>query len=488
MVGVPANCFPLTIQKSVPKNMIGCLVMENPIRALYICLLCASLNGCAFYHPKPITEEAVGQILEVPDLASIRVQAAELKHPLLKPVELDEKQGLTPEGAAVLAVLANPALKAARAKKGVAAAQLLQAGILPNPQFSYEWNKPTGGDTEGTVNAFGMALSWDLIPLLVRPAQVESARAAALSVDLDIAWQEWQIALAAKAHVYNLVFLGQQLRTALGEQKALEENLAITKKAYESGDVTEIDLSAAQTALSKVDLSVLALQQQHEQERLALNQTIGFPPDLKVLLTPGIRPPSLEAMPQLDELMEGLKDRRLDLVALRYGYQSQEARFRAAILAQFPSLALGLLHARDTTNVITTGYSIAVQVPIFNRNQGQIAIERANRQQLFDEYLARFFDARATIASTLADMRAVEEQIDEQEAVLPAVRKLVTTYRIALLEGHADVVTYYNAVNDLYSRQIELLNLKRTLCTLIIAVETASGRFIVSAAAQGDTP
>ena len=464
--------------------------MENRIRILGICICLlggAFLKGCAFYHPKPITGEAVGHILETPDLATIRVEAAELKHPLLKPVELDESQGLTPEGAAVLAVLANPGLKAARAKGGVAAAQLFQAGILPNPQFSYEWNKPTGGDTEGTVNAFGLALSWDLIPLLVRPAQVESARAAALSVDLDIAWQEWQIALAAKTHVYNLVFLGRQLRTGLAEQKALEENLATTKKAFQSGDVTEIDLAAAQTALSKVDMSVLALQQQHEQERLALNQSIGFPPDLNVLLKPGILPPSREVMPPLDELMEGLKDRRLDLVALRYGYQSQEARLRAAILAQFPSLALGLLHARDTTNVITTGYNIAVQVPVFNRNQGQIAIEKANRQQLFDEYLARFFDARATIASALADMRAVEEQIDEQEAALPTVRKLVSTYRIALLEGHADVVTYYNALNDLYSRQIDLLGLRRNLCTLIVAVEIASGRFIATGASQGET-
>ena len=385
-------------------------------------------------------------------------------------------------------MLANPALKAARAKKGVAAAQLLQAGILPNPQFSYDWNHPTGGDTEGTVNAFGLSLSWDLIPLLVRPAQVESARAAAQSVDLDIAWQEWQAALAAKTHVYNLVFLGRQLRTGLREEKALEENLATTDKAYQSGDVTEIDLAAAQTALSKVNISVLVLQQQYEQERLAMNQLIGFPPDLKVLVRPGIQPPSLEVMPPLNEMMKGLEDRRLDLVALRYGYQSQEARLRAAILAQFPSLVLGLLHARDTTNVVTTGYNIGIQIPVFNRNQGQIAIERATRQQLFDEYLARFFDARAKIASTLADMSAVEEQIDEQEAALPAVRKLVETYRIALLEGHADVITYYNALNDLYVRQIELLGLRKELCTLIVALEMAAGRFIPTDNPQEGTP
>ena len=55
--------------------------------------------------------------------------------------------------------------------------------------------------------------------------------------------------------------------------------------------------------------------------------------------------------------------------------------------------------------------------------------------------------------------------------------KLVETYRIALLEGHADVITYYNALIDLFAKQMDLLNLKKDLCNRIIALEVASGQF-----------
>ncbi len=132
---------------------------------LFFVTLLAVLEGCAFYHPRPLDERAVKESLKAPDKDRIRVQARELKHPILKPIDLDLAKGLTPEGAAVLAVLANPALKAARDKKGVAAAQLLQAGIFSNPQLSSNLDFPTWANTQGAVNAYGVSVSYDIASL-----------------------------------------------------------------------------------------------------------------------------------------------------------------------------------------------------------------------------------------------------------------------------------------------------------------------------------
>ena len=266
---------------------------------LFLLALSVCLTGCSLYQPKPLDQEARSKTLGPPDMVRVAVEAGKLKHPILKPVELNMEKGLSPEGAAVLAVLANPTLRAARDKKGVAAAQLIQARLLPNPLFSYGWDKPTGGSTQGTVNAYGFGLSWDLIPLIARGAQVDAARAEAASVDLDIAWQEWQAALAAKAHVYNLVFIESQLTTSKEEEDGLRENLKTIKEAFNFGDVTEIDLAAAQTALQKVHASALVLKQQYEQERLALNQSLGSPPGQTIPLRAGILPPSVEIIPSL---------------------------------------------------------------------------------------------------------------------------------------------------------------------------------------------
>jgi hypothetical protein len=199
------------------------LMKGRPLFFIVSALLC--LQGCATYHAKPLDESAVARGLMPPPMESVRIQAREISHPILKPVEIDFKKGLSADQAAIVAVIQNHALRAARDQKGIASAQLLQAGILPNPIFTYALDFPTGGKTEGTVKGYGLTLDWSITSLISQGAKVDAARAYAASVDLDIAWKEWQVAQSAKQHVYRLIFLEKQHSVASEEEERLQENL-----------------------------------------------------------------------------------------------------------------------------------------------------------------------------------------------------------------------------------------------------------------------
>jgi outer membrane protein TolC len=58
---------------------------------------------------------------------------------------------------ATIAVLHNPDLKAARAKVGVARAQAFAAGLLPDPQLSFDYGFLVGGP--GTTNSIMTGLA-----------------------------------------------------------------------------------------------------------------------------------------------------------------------------------------------------------------------------------------------------------------------------------------------------------------------------------------
>jgi hypothetical protein len=75
--------------------------------------------------------------------------------PLFASVPLNLRRGLGPDQAAILAVILNPKLRADRDRRGLAVAQLIQAGILPNPTISYTRDFVAGGSTKGTVTAYG---------------------------------------------------------------------------------------------------------------------------------------------------------------------------------------------------------------------------------------------------------------------------------------------------------------------------------------------
>jgi outer membrane protein TolC len=228
---------------------------------------------------------------------------------------------------------------------------------------------------------------------------------------------------------------------------------------------------------------MLALEQDFEHQRLGLNKILGVQPETKVALCKGLSLPTHLDPPDERDLLANIESRRLDLLGLHKGYESQDATVRAAILAQFPKMSVAFVRASDTTNVHTDGFNVTVDVPIFDRNQGVIASERATRQRILDEYNQRVFEARSDIAVAIADIRALNRQIAAAAEALPVLERLVDSAQKAREQGNADVLSYYTARNNLLQKRIQLIKLQEQLLEANTALEIASGRYLPSNAA-----
>src|SRR5437763_201395 len=122
-------------------------------------------------------------------------------------LSIDLRRGIGPDDAATIALYSNPALRAIRDRRGLAAAQLIQAGILPNPVVSYARDFVTGGSTAGTRDGYTFSAGWEFSALIPFLPKQTAARKNFQSVDLDVAWQEWQIAVNARTAVYRVLGL-----------------------------------------------------------------------------------------------------------------------------------------------------------------------------------------------------------------------------------------------------------------------------------------
>src|SRR5215471_20254880 len=72
------------------------------------------MQGCTAYKPLRLDEAAITKNLTPPDMEVVRIKAKELSHPILKPIEFDMSDGISADEAAILAVIANPKLRAVR--------------------------------------------------------------------------------------------------------------------------------------------------------------------------------------------------------------------------------------------------------------------------------------------------------------------------------------------------------------------------------------
>lgn len=449
----------------------------RPAPVLAACLV--ALGSCTLYRARPLDPIDSAGTVRGEDLARVAVDASSIRHPLLAPVHVNVADGITPDEAALLAVAANPDLRAARAAHGVAGAQLVAAGILPNPVISGALDVPTApGSSAVTAVTLGAAV--DLLGFATRRSERSAAQLGVESVDLGLAWLEWQVAQAARLRAFDILLLDRALALVTDQQRTLEAVVGTLRTAVAQQVATRVELGAAEVAYHAVVDAHLTLRMQRDTAALGLARTIGLdgssPLEVQGAPIPfdgdSISP---AAVPTLDALMHDLGKRRLDLQGLRLGYASQEAKVRAAVLRQFPQISIGVNRIRDTGGLLTLGPAVTISFPLFNRNQGEVAVAEATRVQMQAEYDARVFNARSTMQALLAELTASRRRLANLRETVTARRVTVDLYRRALQARNADVLTYYTALSSLMTSQLDVVATLRGVVEIAVALETEAG-------------
>ncbi len=414
------------------------------------------LTSCASYQAKPLTEKDALQT----NLQILTVDANKIIKAKQGIHTINLTDGLDITEVAILAVIGNPKLKVHRAQYEVAGAQVFSAGLLPDPQLSTSLDKPTG-NTSGLVNGWGAGLGYDIIPLLTRQARINSKHGLQQKVQLKLLWQEWQVVQRARSLVVRYQLEKQRLTLLRAMQDLYQLRYQHSKKGLMQGNIT-LDVNGTDlTALIDTFSQITQLEQQHNTTRHALNQLLGLQANTNIKLTglPDERPlDRAEIQTQLSRLSEI----RPDLLALKAGYQAQEEKVRAAILAQFPSFTIGINRARDTGGVYTTGFTIGLTLPLFSGNRGGIAIERATRKQLSQEYAARLLQAKNDVSRLLALQNIVEKQQLNLHTYLPRLKTLVERARKAYGRGDIDALTFLNMESTWVNKRLEQISLLQT--------------------------
>jgi outer membrane protein TolC len=410
------------------------------------------LASCASYQPKPL------------DLAPV---------PLVDGAAITGRQvPWTMEEIAALAVAHDPDLVAARAARGADEASILAAGILPNPSLSLSDAFVLSGP--GAVAAWSVGISQDVKSLLTYRSRQVAAKAGVRQADADLVWQEWQVIGLARLLVVDLVE-GARLRGELaGLQVRLEERLARSRAGLAEGQQTVADVATDLAAASDGAGTLADLDRKLAGERHDLALLLGLPPDAGVRLAGNLAVPEVSEA-EIGALREGIADRRPDLIALRFGYQAQDATLRGQILAQFPALALGLTRAKDNTGVQSVGPDVTMDLPIFDRNQGGVAVARATREQLYAEFEARLAAARSQIVALADDQDRLWAELARARADRAALGAVSDGVDRALRAGDLDERAAVEQLAAQSARAQAVILTEQSLLEQQVALATLTG-------------
>jgi outer membrane protein TolC len=407
------------------------------------------LTGCASYRAVPLPSGAkLAPSIEALDRTIPGLQSND------RVVTLPASGAFTIDQVGLLAILNDPELAAQRGRRDLAKATLLTALLLPNPSVGLGSAALLAGP--GSTPAYMASIAEDIRALVTYRARVAVARAEFGSVNASLLWQQWQIAQQARLLAAQIYGYDHEIFYRQHALRLLRNELQKVRSAAARGALDLMAEAPLLSATASAEVSLASRRLVRLKAWQHLDALIGLEPWVRFT----IQPPELAPMPRnLKPLIASLPERRPDLVALRLGYQAQEESVRAAILGQFPPFSFGGRWTADTGGVRSVGPTVTMDLPIFNRNQGNIASTRATRQVLYAQYQAALDRAAGTaraIEKRLAVLRndlqraklaaAATERLSRKAERAYAQRNLseraLTDYQTAALERKLEVVSF----------------------------------------------
>ncbi|RPJ47096.1 MAG: TolC family protein [Betaproteobacteria bacterium] len=277
-------------------------------------------------------------------------------------------QPLTAESAVQIALLNNRGLQAGYAELGIAEADLVQAGRMRNPGFSFSRKH------RGEVVEYERAFIFDLLGLLTMPlrTQIEGERfqlaqhritAEILQVAADTR-RAWAGAVAAQ----QTAAYAEQVRSAAEAAAELARRMAL------AGNFSKLDQAREQAFYAEATAQLARSRQAALAAREQLTRLLGlWGKDLAYRLVERL-PELPPALPAMTEIEQQAMQQRLDL---------QEAMQDAANLANtlgltkttgwFSVLEVSYLRNSESGEPRQTGYEIELRLPIFDFGTAKVA-------------------------------------------------------------------------------------------------------------------
>jgi outer membrane protein, heavy metal efflux system len=291
----------------------------------------------------------------------------------------EEPHGVITLGQAVAsALMKNPGLQSFSLEIRAREARIIQAGLLPNPEFLVAADNVFGTGNlrrfEGAENTFSLAQ-------LIHLAGKREKRVHLVSLDRNLAKWDYEskrldvFAEVTKAFIDTVT---KQERVSLaGELVGLaEKSFDVVKSRVQAGKVSPIEETKAAAALSLVRIDLHRARTELEGARKVLAATWGS--RLAAFIRVEGRLQLSADIPGFEQLAKDL-GRNPDISRWDSEMEQRQASLILEKANQVPDIVLSAGVRRfNATEETALVFGFSVPIPVFNRNQGSI-LEAKNR-------------------------------------------------------------------------------------------------------------
>jgi outer membrane protein, heavy metal efflux system len=332
----------------------------------------------------------------------------------------------------------------------VADTAIVTASLKPNPVVTANLFRPDHILVDAGISPYEQVFRTDYVLERggKRDRRVEEATLARSVAELQLSNTTRNLILDVESAFTDVQLAKLNLALARDNLQAFDNVVQINTERVRTGDLSQVELSRSRLAAVQFQNDV---RQQDTRLRVARNHLsalVGRGPDGDVDVVGELRhdPQAID----YDALMRQALAARPDLRAAR----TDQARSAADLRLQLANRKIdytvsGEYHRQEGAEVHGNSYGLFVSapLPIFNRNQGEVARAQVQQQQLGTKVQALEHDIASEVANAYAQYATTREIVDTIERqMLTQAREVRTTTEYAYRRGEASFIELLDAV------------------------------------------
>jgi outer membrane protein TolC len=390
----------------------------------------AVLGGCASFSPDgafgPVaqaTQARLGQSVQWPRSETDRLAVAQrISELLARPLAADD--------AVQVALLNNRGLRASFAELGITEAEVVQAGRLPNPGFSFARLKR--GDEVELERGFHFNVARLIAMPLIQ--QLEARRLARVQADTTLA----VLALAAdtrKAYIQALA-AEETVRYMQQVRQTAEASAELARRMQQVGNFNKLQRAREQAFYADAALNLARAEQVRRSTRERLTRLMGLWGPQTAFELPA-RLPDLPARPEDRPDIEAVAlAQRLDVQGARLAAEQTARNLGLTKATRFVNLLeLGVVHNSSNEAPTQRGWEIGVELPLFDGGDARVARAEAVYMQAVDRAAETAINARSEVREAYAAYRSAYDIAEHQRDELVPLRKLIAEENLLRYNG-----------------------------------------------------
>jgi outer membrane protein TolC len=392
----------------------------RPLRLLAMLVSAAVLGGCASFSPdggfaavEKTAKDRLGKDVQWArsdaDQDRIAQRVSEL---LAKPLSVDD--------AVQVALLNNRGLQASFQELGIGEAELVQAGRLPNPGFSF------GRMSKGDEREIERGLHLNLARLIAMPyiGQMEARRFE--QTKGMVAMSVLSLAADTRKAYYNALAAEETVRYMRQVKQAAEASAELARRMEQVGNFTKLQRAREQVFYADAAQNLARAEQAQRSTRERLTRLLGAWGSQTQFTLPERLPDLPKDVMDLPDIERTAMAQRLDVQGAKLAAEQTARNLGLTRTTRFINvLELGLV--RNSSNEAPTqrGWEIGFELPLFDWGGARVARAEAVYMQTLHRAAETAVNARSEVREAYGAYRSAYDLARHQrDEVVPLNQRI----------------------------------------------------------------